>query len=457
MEQETRIYEEHLTEEMIKRVTRRFLKSYYRFRKRPLENQTQTYLDLRTETGIIADVAYAIAPDDQSAFWATAEATSKDTREEVSFSVQKKLLWWDGVATATLLTAFFLGWAYSAGLWSVFTWGWPVSILSISAAVVVLTGLFYLSFFRLQRYRYIYAIEQFKRYHVDEQWIAVGEDVFEGMDDIYLEELKHQCVANGFGLITVDRKLEAFPLITPAREELFARKRSMVRFFQEKEWLQRIERLAKTPDWVRRYGRKFTSITRFKRKLNYHQILLTATGLLLMGGVFYKNLQHPPVIYQENKGVSEAPRENSPEPGFFITDSLELPQVNPKAEAYIPEETLQQGEVLNEKGGFGGISDFQYDCSRLYNLPTTIYCIQEGLYQNAAAAASRCEALQKSGIEAAFCWMGCFDGNDQRYLVWVDLLFDNQQDAVQQAKVFQKKTAFKGKKLAVKTLRSDKK
>ena len=53
------------------------------------------------------------------------------------------------------------------------------------------------------RYRYIYAVEQFKKYHADEQWVAIGEDVFENPNDKYLKELKKQCVYNGFGLISM--------------------------------------------------------------------------------------------------------------------------------------------------------------------------------------------------------------------------------------------------------------
>ena len=103
--------------------------------------------------------------------------------------------------------------------------GWLGSF-SLILGVFGVTFLAYQYLFQwIKRYRYIYAVEQFKRYHADEQWIAIGEDVFDEPTDPYLKELKDQCVINGFGLMMIDDNLDTHLLITPSRIEVFGEKK----------------------------------------------------------------------------------------------------------------------------------------------------------------------------------------------------------------------------------------
>lgn len=81
--------------------------------------------DVRSKTGIIADGHLSFPMEDGQSFVATFEATSYDTREEVRYRIQSRLLIWDSLAVGSILTAFMASYAYTfhramikmAGLW----------------------------------------------------------------------------------------------------------------------------------------------------------------------------------------------------------------------------------------------------------------------------------------------------------------------------------------------------
>ena len=189
--------------------------------------------DVRSKTGIIADGHLSFPMEDGQSFVATFEATSYDTREEVRYRIQSRLLIWDSLAVGSILTAFMASYAYTfhramikmAGLW--------MSLAALTLILLLAYLVYYFLFRGLHKYRYIYAIEQFKRYHANEQWIAIGEDVFLTSEDHFFRELKDQCVLNGFGLISVDRDHEPQLLITPSRQEVFGSKRRMTSFVEQ--------------------------------------------------------------------------------------------------------------------------------------------------------------------------------------------------------------------------------
>ncbi len=89
--------------------------------------------------------------------------------------------------------------------------------------------LYYALFHSLARYRYIYAIEQFKQFHADEQWVAFAVNTFSGTDldrretrrgRHYLRELKKQCIRYGIGLLEVEDRQTARIIYSPSRADL---------------------------------------------------------------------------------------------------------------------------------------------------------------------------------------------------------------------------------------------
>lgn len=87
-------------EDDIKKIALGFLRGYYKHRPRSGEMRTET--NMRGEGGIIVDSYLSFLNEEGETFIATAEATSIDTREEVKYSVQFRLLFWDSIVFGTL-------------------------------------------------------------------------------------------------------------------------------------------------------------------------------------------------------------------------------------------------------------------------------------------------------------------------------------------------------------------
>ncbi|MDO8367853.1 MAG: hypothetical protein Q7T20_13715, partial [Saprospiraceae bacterium] len=87
-------------------------------------------------------------------------------------------------------------------------------------------------------YRYIFAIQQFKQYFADEQWVAIAEDVFPSPIDPYLLELRNQCVYNGIGLAIVPLEGMVRKVIDPSRLGIFGKDRKMTQWVTRAQWYQ---------------------------------------------------------------------------------------------------------------------------------------------------------------------------------------------------------------------------
>ncbi|RMG76434.1 MAG: hypothetical protein D6714_21355, partial [Bacteroidetes bacterium] len=331
---------EFITENTIKRATLRFFKAYYRLRPRTKEFLTVSKFDVTTPEGVIVDVYYSFQKPDRTYFIATAEATSYYSKNEIRYRLQKRVLFWDSLALSSLLTAFALTWLYAYRYEVIHTAG---LLLTAGACVLGMT-VFYLLYrtvaMQFHRYRYIYAVEQFKRYHADEQWVAFGEDVFENFNDKYLRELKNQCIINGFGLVKITKRLEPQVLITPTRHELFHGKRKRlsnldpmkimgkIKFKQSEEWWQKIfGRFKKSPD-------DFDSVLRFQRTY-WTQLLIVLLALLLMSVVFVREMARADLVtldreeYLETIQKIEATTDDE-ESTYYEVDSAYQVAVDPQ-------------------------------------------------------------------------------------------------------------------------------
>lgn len=251
----------HTSENDIKKAALAFLKTHYRYR--PRTGEVQWKLDMMTPDGIIADGVFSFEDDKGSLFLATFEATSFLTREEVIYKFVYTSMIWDGLAIASVWATLVLSYALGADALVVTQWGiWGGIWRMLTFIIIVVVG--YIALNRLRhRYRYIYAIEQFKRYHADEQWVAIGSDVFPNSDDPYLRELREQCIIYGFGLVSIRPNLDAQLLITPARHTLFGETRQAADFITESQWMQRF----KNSRWVRMWNALRTGLPKVKQRL----------------------------------------------------------------------------------------------------------------------------------------------------------------------------------------------
>jgi hypothetical protein len=416
---------EYLSEDSIKRATLAFMKTYYKFR--PRNGETIIRYDMMHTSGVIVDGHLTFPKEDGTPFVATFEATSASSSAEVLYRLQSKQLQWDAVAGGAIFTfiALFCFWAID--FWSIYNAGWIFSILLV-AILFVLSFLAYQMFNRSAgRYRYIYAIEQFKQYHADEQWVALGSDVFSDPLDSNFSELKLQCVKNGFGLLTVDSNEQVNLLITPARDEVFGKKRLALKFEETAVVNSGLQRL--NPQSLERFARPFLK-----------QIAISATALLLLSGLFYRSWQTRPVnevssaaAYRDSMKLRSPFMEANKEPQDLVFNADDLVKTDPNPKAYDATQVSNPPVDNNNVGLYvfsvldGYIS---YDCERL-DMHGTKFVVQDLTFNNFADAKRRIENLKTYGMIANAISLDCtLNGTPKHgYCVYYEVIFNEEKVA----------------------------
>lgn len=319
-----------LSEDDIKRAFVPFLRKFYKDRYAILHGSVQSTLDNRSEEGYIADGKIQFVKKDdpdsdkRELFTATFEATSLDKADEVKFRRNDTYLAWDSAAFAAMFTAGFYVLSFLFREQFLHSLGWAGNLgLLIGAFLMFFSGWFFVVR-GWKKYRYIYAIEQFKHYFADEQWVVLAEDVFPSAHDPYLAELKNQCVFNGFGLAivqTFDRQVR--PVATPSRLGIYGKDRRTAIWLSPSRAIERMVAVRqKTPpvltQMFNRLWRPFdyllaqpirnalggrpeawmSGTNRFM-KVRGTQKMLAAISLLVMAIFFQKTLAHKDLEYAD--------------------------------------------------------------------------------------------------------------------------------------------------------------
>ncbi|MFK7806732.1 MAG: hypothetical protein AB8F74_02925 [Saprospiraceae bacterium] len=459
---------EYLSEDRIKKAGLRFLKSYYRQRERSDQGPTNSRYDVETLGGIIVDVHLSFLTPTGVPFQAAMEASSRLSKEEVTFQLQRKLLFWDSFAAGTLMTAIIFSYSYAFDKFTIDQIGLFPSVLLLLILIVFFGGVVALSVKWKNRYQYIYAIEQFKNYHVDEQWIAIGSDVFDHPEDVLFLELREQCVVNGFGLIEINHDEVPKLLITPSRSEIFGNRKSLG-FGKRDSALQRTRVAKYKKVWNKSLGNRMTlpnreQLRRFKPSF-LPQVMLSAFAFFLIGTVFHFELQQNEVVYMDEEDYKKEMLRFSEttfaeleeyvldsaalapivegEPGYLQLLSEEVVDVEAtdyveKYDVHSTEYDQQETEDVLE---FEAIPDepfriifatenglqIRYDCTRLHNLNGRYYLVLDNLYQNPHDAQKRVARLTAADVPVNAFSMECFVDNDPRYLVYFDLFHPTQK------------------------------
>lgn len=227
-----------LSEDDIKKSFLPFLKQFYRYRYEYRPESVQTELDNVSDGGLIADGMLSFRKDDGSLFVCTYEATSADKSEEVKFSLNVSYFTWDCLAFGAVTAAVCYAAAFVLRLSWLVSLQWTGNMGFVLGMGLIGFFFWYFTMRNWRKYRYIYAVEQFKQYFAHEQWIALAEDVFPAPTDPYLQELKQQCVYNGFGLALVPDAGEVRVLATPSRLGIYGKDRQMVHWVTRMQWYQ---------------------------------------------------------------------------------------------------------------------------------------------------------------------------------------------------------------------------
>lgn len=228
------------TEDDIKRAFLPYLKEFYRYRYEYRPESVYAELDNVSAGGLVADGMLSFRKDDGNPFVCTYEATSIDKSAEVKFSLNVVYFTWDCLAFGAVTAAVAYGAAFALRLPWLVGLQWAGNLGFVLGTGLIGFFTWYFSMRGWRKYRYIYAIEQFKRYFADEQWIAVADDVFPAPTDPYLLELKSQCVYNGFGLVQISHKGGVRVLATPSRLGIYGKDRRMVHWVTQRDWYRAV-------------------------------------------------------------------------------------------------------------------------------------------------------------------------------------------------------------------------
>lgn len=436
----------NITENNIKRLTLEFLRAYYKYR--PRVGDAKGRLDLVTDDGIVSDGQISFPLDTGEEFIASFEATSADVRSEVFYQKQKRRLWYDALAISGILTSFVLSWSYRSELYTLQDLGYFLTFVKYAGIFAVFATIYYWSAGWLRRYRYIHAVEQFKLFFANEQWISIAEDVFVGSTEAetetfqkYYIELRNQCVNYGFGLIEIKKDLTAHLVITPAREAVFTKKRKTIPFLDKVNLpsLPQNNRYAEL--WRSFYNSTksitdgATSIVRFEKNF-WKQWSVMACSFLFVSFIFFKEYQRQPIAYIDvEEFEKEVAKPEVLEPQDYVevdtTHEIEKPQeIKPylyliDTEDDFRNRTPPTKEFYVNRDG----NRISYGCARFSNLEGEYYMILDSDYADLEKAMSRIENLQKAGIDANCIWSGCFSNIIPSYLVYLDLLYTEKDGA----------------------------
>jgi hypothetical protein len=433
---------EHLSEDTIKRATLTFMKTYYKFR--PRAGETSISYDMIHPSGVVVDGYLTFLKENGKPFIATFEATSASTAAEVRFRLQQKQLIWDAIAAGSFLATLLMLAAWFTNTWDLTRVGLLFSVV-LPIVLAFLGVIAYQMIFRSsERYRYIYAIEQFKQYHADEQWVALGKDVFDNTSEADFAELRDQCVKNGFGLVTVDGDEHVNLLITPAREEIFGKKRHTLKFAETpsvKSVYADAKRLA--PQNLERFQQPFL-----------RQLAMTFCSIMMLSGLFYRSWTMRPVdyvsnekMYQDSMSRHAVNMSAEPEAMVYNPDDVEKPT---KPQPYEPTASAISNPPKTAETTVGlyvyTLSDgyLTYDCARI-DMRGTKYVVQDHVYNSFDEARRRIDLLKTQDLTGnAICLTCTSNATTRGYCVYYGDFFNDVNAANQKANDIKKELAAMG-------------
>lgn len=405
-----------LTEKNIALQAIRFLRGHYRFRDRHLDSFFEARTDQVTQSGIIADGFIKFKKTDGSFFIATVESTSMAKEEEIRYRRLNHLLFWDSLAIAFLSSAFLMwGLYYTKKLAPIYgsTYEfWSIVIVSL----LVFLAFFWLLLSRLRRYRYIYSIEQFRQYSVDEQWIAYDAAIFPSHDNKYLKELKRQCLKWGIGLMKIDNG-QVFPIMTPSREGEFGH-RQKEDFFKGGTIIPKLS--------SKSFGKQIMKY----RKGVFNQFFLISGALIILGLIFSKfNHESPYTYWDEERLIKQAEivDEIGPEEYVsWVTPEFIIP-FNNKVKPYLDQDVtifVQHHKSTPKSPKIFVLTDNQKvrkqinqsgaaSCKGIPGSPGDDFIIQLGAYKSLSNAKRRVKLLNEAGITTEIYSCGCLGSKDR--------------------------------------------
>ncbi|NJN35241.1 MAG: hypothetical protein HC817_14325, partial [Saprospiraceae bacterium] len=257
---------------------------------------------------------------------------------------------------------------------------------------------------------------------------------FPDSSDQNFTELKNQCVENGFGLVIVGKGENVNLLITPAREEVFGKKRRQLKFMENP-----------SVQSLKNYSKK--NLERYRQPY-FAQAMTCVLSALVLSGIFYRQWQNRPqhevtqiLSYQDS--LARLSERLQPEAEMMVykkEDVAEVVQnVQPYAETYLANELDQTAKpievglyVYTPTDGY-----LSYDCARA-GVRGVKFVVQDQLYRTFAEAQKRIEQLKTHGLIANAISLTCTESNINGYCVYFELMYNDERAANAKALQVQK-------------------
>ena len=234
------------TEQQIRGLAINFLRFHYKLRPRYMGGKTRIVDQPHYYQGVLIDARLAYQRPDRSYFTATVEATSVDRQDEIRYQTNywritlHALVWTFVIAAVTVYAG-----TQVETINPFRTVGRPQAYYLLLAGWLALFALLWAGLRQLKRYRYIYAVDQFKHFYADAQWVAYDTEIFAA--DTWrtrrnYRELERQCVKYGFGMLAVEADKVVRNVMSPSQVDQFGGHRIAL-----PKWLARAETVAPKP------------------------------------------------------------------------------------------------------------------------------------------------------------------------------------------------------------------
>ncbi|MEM1215056.1 MAG: hypothetical protein AAGJ82_05200 [Bacteroidota bacterium] len=443
-----------ISENIIKHITLGFLRSFYRARTRAENDLTISGTDMKGSNNIIADGFLRFTEADGHIFTATFEATSQLTRDEIVYRPRKSHVFWDAMAFAFLLVPLSLAIAHASEWYPLVGPDFNRRMLLLLASFPAWVMVYYILFARLPRYRYIYAIEQFKQYQADDQWIAFAYDVFAEKSEKYRTELLRQCTRYGFGVVEINYKRQPRLLMAPSRADHFVPKQKALPWLPRAEWRAQMANVARKP-WQKLKARFQTwlgaSTSRYFRwfpRTYYYQWSIVAAGLLVSFFLIKTEYDKLPIhfVAEAQYKAEQLASQERPEPGYYVIDAPVAPVDDSTYQPYVQQLNEEQFSGLlqmeeDEEAEAVGLPPLRilgaepgmemaayYSCNRYNRLDRAYYYLYDTTFASLHLARMRLAELNDEGLSATAVWPQCLGIYREGFLVYVDELGTDSLD-----------------------------
>ncbi|MBL7828747.1 MAG: hypothetical protein JNJ57_19080 [Saprospiraceae bacterium] len=484
-----------LDEDEVKRRFVPFLKDFYKNRYQSDPSGIEVELDNVSAEGWVADGRLSFVKEDGSPFVCTYEATSRDKAQEVRYQLNTNYFLWDCTAFGAVSAALGYLFFFETRL------PWMVQLKTIGN-IGILLGVFIIGFFgwyfsmlRWRKYRYIYAIEQFKLYGADEQWVALAEDVFPARNDPFYLELKNQCIYHGVGLAIIPFEGVVQKICDPSRLGIYGKDKKMADWVTRAEWYQRMSenvsamaaRRPKAPDqltvlWNRLYrplhylvidpfkkyvwgalskplGESTTAYSRFMRAQTV-QKWVTVIALAVIAPLFWKVVSFKTENLADLEELQQWKGGKNPEDeAGYLIDGEAIPYDGkptgvPKQYPISSKATEDDGPTIDLSGDgeeentiVMSSEEPETPPSKPKARPAPVtppanacaqlnragWIVQESSFSTKNLAESRAATLKKQGIDSRFAAQNCLPGiTSSGYVVWLGNV-QNSEAAAKQA------------------------